>query len=117
MLLLQCQRKVSEEEVDCFNLPFYYPCASELKALIESNGVFCIEGMAELGAPMRSNPDPRTVTSHLRAVIGVLIEERFGTGIVDEVFQLHLEKLLKKPIVDERHQKETVYFLFLKRKL
>lgn len=111
------QGKVSEEEVDCFNLPFYYPSPSELKALIEANGAFRIEGMAELGAAMRSNPDPRTVTAHLRAVIGVLVEERFGAGMADDLFELHLEKLLKRPIVDDTHQKETVYFLFLKRKL
>lgn len=108
--------RMSEEEVDSFNLPFYYPSPSELKAVIEANGAFSIERMAELGAPMRSNPDARSVTSHLRAVIGVLVEEHFGKGIVDEVFELHLEKLLKRPIVDERHQKETIYFLFLQRK-
>ncbi|KAL8476687.1 hypothetical protein ACS0TY_029108 [Phlomoides rotata] len=31
--------KVREEKVDSFNLPFYYPCPSEVKALIEANGM------------------------------------------------------------------------------
>lgn len=97
-------------------MPFYYPTPSELEDLIEVNGMFRVERMAELGAPMRRDPDPRSVVSHMRAVIGVMIEERFGRGVVEEVFELHLEKVLKRPIVDERHQKEKNYFVFLKRK-
>ncbi|KAH6754949.1 hypothetical protein C2S52_009617 [Perilla frutescens var. hirtella] len=108
--------KISEEDVDGFNLPFYYPSPTELKALIEANGAFSVERMVELGAPMRRNPDATTVVAHLRAVIGVLLQEHFGKEIVEEVFHLHLDKLLKKPnIVDHTHHKETIYFLFLKR--
>lgn len=104
--------------MDSFNLPFYYPSPSELKALIEANGLFYIEKIAELAAPMRRKPDPQILTSHLRAVVGVLVEEHFGNiGIVEELFRLHLEKLMESPIlVDDKYWKETNYFVFLKRK-
>lgn len=103
--------------MDCFNLPFYYPCPSEVQALIEANGKFSIERVAELRGPMRGKPDADVLTSHLRAVIGVVVEDHFGSGIVDELFHIHLDKLSKSPIlVDENYWKETSYFVFLKRK-
>ncbi|KAG8384129.1 hypothetical protein BUALT_Bualt04G0086200 [Buddleja alternifolia] len=109
--------KISEEKVDSFNLPFYYPSPSELKGLIEANGLFNIERMAELGAPMRRNPDAQVLTSHLRAVIEGLIEEQFGDGIVEELFTIYLERFAKSPaLLDDRCWKETNYFVFLKRK-
>ncbi|PIN08251.1 Loganate O-methyltransferase [Handroanthus impetiginosus] len=108
--------KITKEKVDSFNLPFYYPSPSELKAIIEANGSFHVEKIAELGAPMRHKPDPQVVTSHLRAVIGVLVEQHFGNGVVDELFKCHFEKFVKSPIlVDEKYWKETNYFVFLKK--
>ncbi|XP_051127232.1 loganic acid O-methyltransferase-like [Andrographis paniculata] len=108
--------KIDEERVDSFNLPFYYPSPSELTALIEANGSYRIEKMAALAAPMRRRPDAAVLTSHLRAVIEVLVEEHFGNGVVEELFARHYEKLLKSPIlVDEKFWKETNYFVFLKR--
>ncbi|KAL3618971.1 hypothetical protein CASFOL_037199 [Castilleja foliolosa] len=110
--------KISEEKVDSFNLPFYYPSLSELKASIETNGMFDIARMSNLGGPMRRKPDPRVLTSHLRAVTGILIEQHFGNGtMIDELFKLHYEKLVESPIlVDDKYYKETNYFVFLKRK-
>ncbi|XP_057784288.1 loganic acid O-methyltransferase-like [Salvia miltiorrhiza] len=108
--------KIGEEEVDSFNLPFYYPSRTEVEAVIVANGVFDVERVAEMGAPMRRDPDAASVVSHMRAVVGVLVEERFGSGIVEQVFELHLNKLLERPILDHTHHKETIYFLFLKRK-
>ncbi|PIN13551.1 Loganate O-methyltransferase [Handroanthus impetiginosus] len=89
----------------------------ELKAIIEANGSFDIKKIAELGALMRHNPDPQVVTSHLSPVIGVLVEQHFGNGVVDELFKFHFEKLVKSPIlVDEKYWKKTNYFVFLKKK-
>ncbi|CAA0839644.1 S-adenosyl-L-methionine-dependent methyltransferases superfamily protein [Striga hermonthica] len=113
--------KLSEDKVDSFNLPFYYPSPSELKTLIEANGLFHIERMANLGGAMRCKPDPQALTWHLRVVIEGLIEKHFGirgSGMVmDELFRLYFQKLLKSPIlVDEKYYKETNYFVCLKRK-
>ncbi|PIN13552.1 Loganate O-methyltransferase [Handroanthus impetiginosus] len=44
--------KFTKEKVYSFNLPFYFPSESELKALIEANGSFCIETIAKMAAPM-----------------------------------------------------------------
>ncbi|KAL3844913.1 hypothetical protein ACJIZ3_002316 [Penstemon smallii] len=109
--------KISEEKMDSFNLPFYYPWPSEMKALIEANGLFHIEKIAKLASPMRSKPDAQVLTYHLRAVIGGLIEQHFGNGVVEELFTNHLEKLSRSPIlVDDKYWKETNYFIYLKRK-
>lgn len=88
-----------------------------MKALIEANGKFSIERVAELGGPMRGKPDAHILTSHLRAIIGVLVEDHFGSEIVEELFNIHLDKLIKSPIlVDHNYWKETSYFVSLKRK-
>ncbi|KAL2531635.1 S-adenosyl-L-methionine-dependent methyltransferase superfamily protein [Abeliophyllum distichum] len=114
--------KITEEEVDSFNLPFYYPSPSELKALIEENGCFNIERIERLSEPMKNeklnlNIVIKVCVSHLRAVIGGLIEEHFGNEIVEELFQLHMKKLHENPMMfDEKYRKEANYFMFVKQK-
>ncbi|KAK6151034.1 hypothetical protein DH2020_015966 [Rehmannia glutinosa] len=109
--------KISEEKVDSFNLPFYYPSPSELKAMIEANGLFNIVRIAKLASPMRAKPDPQILTSHLKAVIGVLVEEHFGNGMmIEELFRLQFEKMVESPVLfDGKLWKEANYFVFLKR--
>ncbi|CAI9766914.1 unnamed protein product [Fraxinus pennsylvanica] len=114
--------KITEEQVDSFNLPFYYPSPSELKALIEENGSFTLERIESLISPMKiEKPNLNIIikvcVSHLRAVIGGVIEEHFGNEIVEELFQLHMKKLDENPMMfDEKYRKEANYFLFLKQK-
>ncbi|XP_047967637.1 loganic acid O-methyltransferase-like [Salvia hispanica] len=111
--------KIGEEEVDCFNLPFYYPCGAEVEAVIEANGLFSVETLTEMGAPMKGEADPATLVGHMRAVIGVLVEERFGSGVVEELFQLHLNKTIErareKPFIYESRHREIIHFVLLKR--
>lgn len=105
--------------VDSFNLPFYYPSLSELKSLIEVNGLFDIKGLEKLAAPVRrEKPDLAVCTLHLRAIIGGLIKEHFGEGIIDNFFKRHAKKFVENPIIsDERYYKEASYFVFLKRNM
>ena len=116
---LELQGKIGEEEVDCFNLPFYYPCGAEVEAVIEANGLFSVETLTEMGAPMKGEADPATLVGHMRAVIGVLVEERFGSGVVEELFQLHLNKTIErareKPFIYESRHREIIHFVLLKR--
>ncbi|PIN08247.1 Loganate O-methyltransferase [Handroanthus impetiginosus] len=108
--------KFTKEKVDSFNLPFYFPSESELKALIEATGLFCIEKIAKMASPMSHKPDLKGFTSSLKAVLGVLIEDHFGNGVVEELFGRLLEKVLESPILsDEKYWKDTNYFVFLKR--
>ncbi|CAI9110621.1 OLC1v1010678C1 [Oldenlandia corymbosa var. corymbosa] len=110
---------IEEETVDSFNLPFYYPSASELETLVEANGLFEMERTEELVTPIkRQKPDVRAAALHLRAVLGGLIKEHFGEGIVDGLLKRHFEKFVQNPIVsDQNYIKEAHYFLFLKRKM
>ncbi|KAL1569416.1 indole-3-acetate O-methyltransferase [Salvia divinorum] len=111
--------KIGEEEVDSFNLPFYYPCGAEVENVIEANGVFSVVRKTEMGAPMKGEADPATLVAHMRAVIGVLVEERFGSGVVEDLFKLHLSKTMERarerPFIYETHRREIIHFVLLKR--
>ncbi|XP_027157318.1 probable S-adenosylmethionine-dependent methyltransferase At5g37990 [Coffea eugenioides] len=110
---------ITQEMVDSFNLPFYYPWPSELKSLIDVNGLFEIKKIEKLVAPTRQvKPDLAVCVLHLRAILGELIKKHFGEGITDILFKRHTKKYVESPIVsDGRYFKETSYFVFLKRKM
>ncbi|PIN08252.1 Loganate O-methyltransferase [Handroanthus impetiginosus] len=109
--------KITKEKVDSFNLPLYFPSESELKALIEANGSFCIEKIAKLASPLRHKPDPKGSTLQTKAVLGMVFEEHFGNEVVEEVFRRLLDKLVESPVLfDNKYWKDTNYFVFLKRK-
>ena len=118
--IVSLQGIITQEMVDSFNLPFYYPSPSELKSLIEVNGLFEIKKIEKLVSPTRQvKPDDLAVcVLHLRAILGELIKEHFGEGITDILFKRHTNKYVESPVVsDGRYFKETSYFVFLKRKM
>lgn len=110
---------ITEEMVDSFNLPFYYPSPSELKSLIEVHGLFEIKKVEKLVSPARQvKPDLAVCVFHFRAILGELIKEHFGEGVLDVLFKRHMKKYVDNPIVsDERYFKEASYCVFLKRKM
>ncbi|KAL3525497.1 hypothetical protein ACH5RR_013869 [Cinchona calisaya] len=110
---------IADETLDSFNLPFYYPSPSEMKAVMEANGLFDIKIIEELVPPItREKPDLAVSVLHLRAIIGGLIKEHFGEGIIDDLFERHIKKYVENPIVsDEKHFKEASYFVLLQRKM
>lgn len=103
--------------MDSFNLPFYYSSPSELKTLIDTNGLFDIKRIETLPLPMRiEKVTPQVDVLRLRAVIGELIKEHFGVEILDDLFELHIKKCIENPIPSDKYWKEASYFVFLKRK-
>ncbi|PIN13550.1 Loganate O-methyltransferase [Handroanthus impetiginosus] len=109
--------KITKEKVDSFNLPHYFPSESELKALIEANGSFCIGKIAKLALPARSKLGPKGLTLQIKATLGMLFEEHFGNEVAEEVFKLFLDKLVERPaLLDHKYWEHTIYFVFLKRK-
>ncbi|XP_010552050.1 PREDICTED: probable S-adenosylmethionine-dependent methyltransferase At5g38780 [Tarenaya hassleriana] len=108
----------SVEKVESFNLPVYFPQFSELKEVIEQNGCFTIEIMEEVKHPMEdmllSND---FITSSYRAIFHGVIEEHFGGGVIDELFDRFAKKLNKDPVDFFKCQKDMQYFILLKRKI
>ncbi|KAF3437769.1 hypothetical protein FNV43_RR20525 [Rhamnella rubrinervis] len=93
--------KVSEEKVDCFNLPIYFMCPKELEAAVERNGCFRIERMESLSRPELVNGNAPTaiqLAAHVRASTEGLIKQQFGDeDIMDVLFDCW--RLITKEIV------------------
>ncbi|CAA7055639.1 unnamed protein product [Microthlaspi erraticum] len=107
----------SEEKIELFSIPLYFPQFSEVKGEIEQNGSFMIEIMETIGHPMEVKALTNDfLTSTYRAFLSTLIEEHFGDGVVDELFDRLAKKLSKHPIDFEMWKTQVVYYGVLKRK-
>ncbi|CAE6206012.1 unnamed protein product [Arabidopsis arenosa] len=107
----------TEEKIEMFNLPVYFPQSSELKGAIEQNKSFTIEMMEIVSHPLEAMQlSNNFVTSMYRAILSTVIEEHFGDSVVDELFRRFAEKLSKHPIDFEKCKKQMVYHIVLKRK-
>ncbi|KAF8407709.1 hypothetical protein HHK36_006844 [Tetracentron sinense] len=123
-LLAYCLREmanmglVSEAKVDSFNLPLYIPSHKELETVVERNGYFSIERMEPLSHPMRQTTlSLQTIMLSLRAALGGVIEEHFGSEIIDEVFDRFTNKVAESSfILNPENRKEIDLFILLKRK-
>lgn len=91
------QGKVSEEKVDCFNLPIYFMCPKELETAVERNGCFRIERMETLPRQEMVNGNASSaiqLAAHLRASTEGLIQQQFGDeDMIEELFDLYAKKL------------------------
>ncbi|KAJ8761160.1 hypothetical protein K2173_001216 [Erythroxylum novogranatense] len=108
---------ISEEKVDVFNLPIYYPRIKELETVIHKNGCFSIEKMENMARLMKHVPPTvGAVTSHTRAIFQALIKEHFGAEIVDDLFERFAKRLHQNfyPGNLENH-KHLELFVLLKR--
>ncbi|XVF20687.1 hypothetical protein REPUB_Repub12eG0023500 [Reevesia pubescens] len=111
---------ISEEKLNSFNMPLYFPSAKELKILIERNGHFSIESSHEIIEQVkRVQPLPSTQnsTSHIRAGLEGLMKDHFGNEIVDEIFACYATKHAETRFVfAEKAADNTLIFMILKRK-
>lgn len=111
------QGKVSEEKIDSFNLPNYYPTLQQMKGILQKNQSFSIER-----AEMIHNPGKYTLTSpearaaFYRAVHEELLTQHFGPQIIDELFHLFADKLALSPVFrNPDNDKSLLFLLLLKR--
>lgn len=73
--------------------------------------------MKEISHPMDYMPLTNDfITSMFRAILNTIIEEHFGDGVVDELFERLAKKLDKYPIDFKMCKKYVNYFIVLKRK-
>ncbi|XP_031253253.1 loganic acid O-methyltransferase-like [Pistacia vera] len=110
---------ISEEKVDSFNFPLYYPTPKEFETIIEINGLFTIERTNILAyAAMEKTFSAVDSTSKIRAVFEGLIKEHFGNEVVNQIFNHFTTKLLTGNILTiddlENHNKIDL-FISLKR--
>ncbi|XP_028757781.1 probable S-adenosylmethionine-dependent methyltransferase At5g38100 [Neltuma alba] len=86
---------VSEEKMDTYNVPTYFPHLNYLKKILESNEDLNLEEIVAMDRKFL--PNIETYVSSARAVHEVLIEKHFGDGAVDELFERFAEKIMEFP--------------------
>ncbi|KAL6175648.1 hypothetical protein ACLB2K_052287 [Fragaria x ananassa] len=85
---------VREEKVDSFNIPVYSMSPKELSDVVERNGCFSIEMVADLLVSQVEDTSsmPKLIASHIRAGMEGLLKQHFGEEILDELFDLYQKK-------------------------
>ncbi|XP_021675405.2 loganic acid O-methyltransferase [Hevea brasiliensis] len=107
--------KVSEEKVDSFNLPLYFPNPIEFKDLIAKNGSFTIERMHALELPC---PEVGEGVMHIRAILEEPIKENFGAQIIESLFNQLQNKIAENSVAfDLSYKRAFVPCAVLKRKM
>ncbi|PON58746.1 SAM dependent carboxyl methyltransferase [Parasponia andersonii] len=109
---------VSEEKVDTFNLPLYFPSSSEVKAIIGRNEQFSIESMEKLDNVEKHVllPNLQTRILFLRAALEGLLQKHFGNEIMDELFNRFSNEVAQSSIfLNPENHKSPFLFVLLKR--
>ncbi|KAL9374994.1 hypothetical protein Peur_031873 [Populus x canadensis] len=93
---------ISEEKLDSFNVPQYFPSPQEMEAAVKRNGCFSIERIECLhDEKKQANPkEARVFSSHMRAGLEFLLSEHFGHEIMDELFDLFTKKIEECEVFD-----------------
>ncbi|KAI4352138.1 hypothetical protein L6164_006419 [Bauhinia variegata] len=94
---LASKGKISDELVNSFNMPLYFPTTEEVKLLIETNGNFSIEIMEPIVWP-QAVININANFLHMRAGWERLVRQHFGGDIVDEVFEQFQNKMEESSI-------------------
>nr|XP_015882823.2 loganic acid O-methyltransferase-like [Ziziphus jujuba var. spinosa] len=84
---------LSEEKVDSFNIPTFNASLGQVEAIVKRNGCFRIEILKSLP---QEKPQPKVLSSTMRACIEGMIKQHFGYEILDEMFDL-LSKKFEEP--------------------
>ncbi|XVF82048.1 hypothetical protein PTKIN_Ptkin16aG0011900 [Pterospermum kingtungense] len=109
---------VSEANVDAFNVPFYYTFPKELRQIIEGNGCFSIERIDIVNNPKHHivMPDLKQRVQYIRAILEMLMLERFGAEIIDQLFEIYARKLSESSIFLNPENYQQIVILFVLRK-
>nr|XP_027095836.1 probable S-adenosylmethionine-dependent methyltransferase At5g38780 isoform X1 [Coffea arabica] len=111
---------VDEVKVHMFNLPVYFTFPNEVKALLKANENMDVQRMEILNIPGKQElfPNPTANVLYLRAVLQGVVEKHFGSGIVDELFELYGRKVADSSFFfDPENQDLIVIFVLLRRKM
>ncbi|XP_061365013.1 loganic acid O-methyltransferase-like [Gastrolobium bilobum] len=116
--VLNRDRLVKKKWPDSFNVPFFYSTAKNVKAILETNGSFCIEWMETLDIKdIFAFPSAHIFVSTNRAALEELIEKHFGGGIMEEVYDRCTKKVKEFPyIMNSKNLKIIMMYAILKPK-
>ncbi|KAJ4837510.1 hypothetical protein Tsubulata_035826 [Turnera subulata] len=90
---------ISQEKVEAFNIPMYYPPIQELEAFLQGNADFSLERIYAIPSETlenvhsRANMEPTVasvaslVSAIVRAIMEVVIKQHIGEDIVEPVFE------------------------------
>ncbi|WOH14522.1 hypothetical protein DCAR_0934041 [Daucus carota subsp. sativus] len=77
---------VQNEDIDSFNLPFYTPCAEEVKDIVQYEGSFSLDRFESHELVWKDNEN--IFTKSVRAVMEPMLANHFGTkSFMDKLFQ------------------------------
>ncbi|KAM7271465.1 hypothetical protein ACFE04_030679 [Oxalis oulophora] len=108
---------ISEAQVDAFNLPVYFPSPSELKQVVSNIDHLSIEILEKISYHVKRSPDfVQKISFGQRAALQGILSEHFGSGVIDDLFVKHMEKIkeaLKNPLFsyDDIENKDVVFLL------
>ncbi|KAF3437222.1 hypothetical protein FNV43_RR19975 [Rhamnella rubrinervis] len=104
---------ISEEKIDSFNMPTFFPSMQQLEAAVKRNGCFSIEMVDIKTQPL---PQPKTIALSMRSGFEGLIRKHFGDEFdSDELFDL-LSKKYEESFSTFDPKKAVTLFVLLKRK-
>lgn len=80
---------ITEEKLNSFNFPNYFPSIKELKMVIEMNNCFKYRTHWHILKHPTENLlfDVEKTTAHMRSIMEGLIGEHFGNEIINELFK------------------------------
>ncbi|XP_018724471.1 probable S-adenosylmethionine-dependent methyltransferase At5g38100 [Eucalyptus grandis] len=109
---------ISEEQVDCFNMPLYPASPREIAQLVKMDGSFHIEKMELLNTQTRyeGGLHAQDIVIHLRAGLEGIISKHFRSEIIDELFRRLVEKTQDfSHLLESSYKEGTLMFIVLKR--
>ncbi|WCJ35217.1 S-adenosyl-L-methionine-dependent methyltransferases superfamily protein [Euphorbia peplus] len=92
LMSLVYEGTIQEEKVDSFNVPYYAPCAEEIKMVVEKQSSFIIDRLEAFeidwdGDNHNNKCRGQKVAKIVRAVVESMLESHFGNEIMDDLFQ------------------------------
>ncbi|XP_047974841.1 loganic acid O-methyltransferase-like [Salvia hispanica] len=98
--------RLSEAKSRTFNLPYYFPTAEELRAILQKSNSFSIERMEIMKSGTFLNVDGHVAC--LRAVHQNMLTNKFGAETVDETFNLLKKKFHASPVYADPSKDRTI---------
>ncbi|KAI4352140.1 hypothetical protein L6164_006421 [Bauhinia variegata] len=112
------QEYISQEKVNSFYIPHYYPTSEEFEALIMQNGNFSIERMGVLNKRMSNIAlSIEMAVGTVRAAMDVLFKEQFGDEATDQLYERYAMKVAENfHLFESKIREHEDLFVILKRR-
>ncbi|CAI0445388.1 unnamed protein product [Linum tenue] len=114
------QGVLSEDQLDSFNLPLYYPRPTEMRELVERDGCFSIEELeltSSVSVRLQGKVDATQWVRVLRGVLDELFVMQFGKELADIIFDGTIDKITERAqVLESRYGEKNLLYVALKRK-